>query len=134
MVQNKRRRSEILTNKDHDIEVVRCFKYMGTVINNTNDETEEIRARIQAANKAYSCLQSIFRSQQIHCSNKIRLYKTLIKPALCYGSVTWTLTQMTEQVLCTFERKTSRRILAQYKIKDTGFLDGIVQFIIYTKI
>jgi hypothetical protein len=84
MVQNRRRRriSEILTNKDHDIEVVRGFKYMGTVINNTNDETEEIGARIQAANKAYSSLQTVFRSQQIHCSSKIRLYKPLINPAL----------------------------------------------------
>jgi hypothetical protein len=29
-------------------------------------------------------------SKQIHRNNKIRLYKTLIKPVLCYGSVTWT--------------------------------------------
>ena len=29
----------------------------------------------------------------------------IIKPALCYGSVTSTLTQKTEQVLCTFESK-----------------------------
>jgi hypothetical protein len=85
MVQNRRRRriSEILTNKDHDMEVVRNFKYMGTVINNTSDETEEIKPRIQAANKAYSSMRTIFRSQQIHSNNKIRLYKTLIKPALC---------------------------------------------------
>jgi hypothetical protein len=114
MVQNRRRRiSEILTNEDHDIEVVRGFKYVGTVINNTNDETEEI----QAANKAYSSLQTIFRSQ-VHCNNKMELYKTLIKPALCYGSVTWTQTRMTEQILCTFERKTSRRIYGP--IQDKG--------------
>jgi hypothetical protein len=78
MVQNGRTRRirEISTNKDHDIEVVRGFKYMGTVISNTNDKTEEIKARILDANKAYS-LQTIFRSQQIHCNNEIRLYKTL---------------------------------------------------------
>jgi len=33
-----------------------------------------------------------------------------MKPLLCYGSVTWTLTQMAEQMLCTFERDISRRI------------------------
>jgi hypothetical protein len=32
---------------DHD-------KYLGTVNNNTNDKTEEIKATITAANKAYS--------------------------------------------------------------------------------
>ena len=36
---------------------------------------------------------------------KKRLYKTLIKPILCYGSVTWTLTQTAERMLSTFERK-----------------------------
>ena len=41
---------------DPKIEMVRRFKYLGTVINDTNDETEEIRARILAANKTYSSL------------------------------------------------------------------------------
>ena len=40
---------------------------MWGLINNTNDETEEIKARILVANKAaYSSLQTIFRSKQIH--------------------------------------------------------------------
>jgi hypothetical protein len=58
MVQNRitRRISETLTSKDHDIETVRDFKYMGTVINTNNDEIEEIKARILTANKAYSSL------------------------------------------------------------------------------
>jgi hypothetical protein len=66
------------------------------VLNDTNEEKEEIQARILAANKAYSSLQTIFRSKQIHRNNKIRLYKMLIKPILSYGRVTWTLTQTTE--------------------------------------
>jgi hypothetical protein len=99
-----------LTVEDHKTEVVRRFKYLGTVINDINDETEEIRARILAANKAYTSLQTLFRSKQIHRNNKIRLYKTLIKPILCCGSVTWTLTQTAGQMLNMFERKILRRI------------------------
>jgi len=74
MVQNRRTNitSEILTVTDHDIEVVRIFKYFGAAINNTNDETQEIRTRILVANKALSCLQTVFRIKQIHRSNKIR--------------------------------------------------------------
>ena len=86
------------------------FKYLGTVICDSNDEMKEIWARILAANKAYSSLQTIFQSKQIHWNNKIRLYKTLIKPILCYGSVTWTLTQTAEQMLNKFERKILQRI------------------------
>ena len=67
MVQNRRLgEGGTLTVEDHKIEVVRRFKYVGTVINDSNDETEEIRARILAANKAYVSLQTIFRSEQIH--------------------------------------------------------------------
>jgi len=111
MVQSRRLgKGRTLTVEDLKIEVVRRFKYLGMVINDINDEMEEIRARILAANKSYSSLQTIFRSKQIHRNNKIRLYKTLIKPILCYGSVTWTLTQMSEQMLNTFERKILRRI------------------------
>ena len=65
MVQNRRlRKIETLTINDHDTEVVRRFKFLGTVINDINDETEEIQARILAANKAYSSLQTIFKSKK----------------------------------------------------------------------
>ena len=45
-VQNRTTRiiSEILPIKDHDIELVRSFKYLGTVIGTTNGEAEEIKA------------------------------------------------------------------------------------------
>ena len=55
-------------------------------------------------------MQTIFRSKKIHQNSKIRLFITLIQPVLCYRSVTWTLTQMTEKMLCTFERKILKRI------------------------
>jgi len=47
------------------------LKYLGTVINNTNNETEKAKAGILAANKACYCyfLQDIFRSEQIHRNN-----------------------------------------------------------------
>ena len=45
MVQSRRLgKGRTLTFEDHKIEVVRRFKYLGTVINDVNDETEEIRA------------------------------------------------------------------------------------------
>ena len=49
-------------------------------------------------------------SKQIHQNNKIRIYETLIKPILCYGCVTWTLIQTSEQRLNAFEKKVLRRI------------------------
>jgi len=51
MVQNGRTRriSEILTINKVEVSSI---KYLGTVISNTNNGTEEIKARILAANKS----------------------------------------------------------------------------------
>jgi hypothetical protein len=66
MVQNSRRRiSKIFKIKAHDIEVVTSFKYLWTVINNTNDEMI-IKAIILAVNNAHSSLRTIFRAEQIN--------------------------------------------------------------------
>ena len=113
--------------------MVRRFKYLGTVINDSNDETEEISARILAPNKAYSSLQTIFRSKQIHRNNKIRFHKTLIKPILCYGSVAWTLIQKVEQMLNIFEGKILQRIYGPTQEGGHWHRNGIVNSTIYTR-
>ena len=79
MIENgrTRRKSEILAITDYDIEAVGSFKNLQAVNNNTNDETEETKARITAANTAYSPLHITFRCKQTHRNNKIRLYETL---------------------------------------------------------
>ena len=53
-----------------------------------------------------------------------RLYITVI--LLSYGSVTWILTQTTEQMLNTFERKILRRIYGPIQEGDAGVPDGIM--------
>lgn len=63
--------------KDHNIEVVKRFKYLGTVISDTSDDTEEFKARILAANKAYSSLQSVFRFKQIHWNNVNKIIQNI---------------------------------------------------------
>ena len=38
------------------------------------------------------------------------MYKTIIRPILCYGCETWTMNSKSEQLLDIFERKILRRI------------------------
>jgi len=52
-----------LTIKNHEIEVVWSLNYFWIEIDNTNDETKEMKARILADIKAHSSLQTIFRSK-----------------------------------------------------------------------
>ena len=59
MVHNRRLgKGGTLTVEDHKTEVVRRFKYLGTVINDSNNEMEEIWTRILAPNKAYSSVNT----------------------------------------------------------------------------
>lgn len=79
MVQNRKtRRSGRRTINDRDIEVVRSFKYLGTVVSSTNDETEEISTGILSNDRASYSLQTLFRSKQLHRNKKIRPYKSVI--------------------------------------------------------
>ena len=50
-------------------------------------------------------LGPILRRRSIFQSIKIRLYKTIIRPAVTCGAETWTLTNKIEKMLMTWERK-----------------------------
>jgi hypothetical protein len=133
MVQNRRLgKGRRLTVEDHKIEAFRRFKYLGRVIYDSDVETEEILAGNLAANKAYSSMQTMFLSKQIHPSTKLRLYKTLTKPILCCGSVAWAIKQTAEKRLNTSERKILRRIYGPTQEGDTGVPDGTVNCTVCT--
>jgi len=53
---------------------------------------------------------SLFRNRLLSRATKVRLYKTVIRPAVTYGAETWTMTKKDEQGLLLFERKIFRRI------------------------
>jgi len=62
------------------------------------------------ANKGFYGLKRQCRSQFLSIKNKIKLYKTLIKPVLAYSSETWVLSKSDEAILGVFERKILRAI------------------------
>jgi hypothetical protein len=80
------------------------------MINHTYTENQEIQRRINYANGIYFSLMYVFKSQNVHRKKKIRIHKTIIKPALMYGCETWSLLQNAENKLGAFERKILRRI------------------------
>ena len=57
------------------------------------------------ANKGFYGLKRQFRSQFLSIKNKIKLYKTLIRPVLEYGCETWVLSKSVEAILGVFGRK-----------------------------
>ena len=86
---------------------------MGSLINVNNDNFAEIKKRILMANKGFYGLERQFRSQFLSIKNKMKLYKTLIRPVLPCGSETWVLSKSDEAILGVFERKILRVIFGR---------------------
>jgi hypothetical protein len=63
-----------------------------------------------AGNGTYFAAISLFRNGLLSRATKIRLYKTLIRPAVTCGAETWTMTKKEEQAVLIFERKVFRRM------------------------
>lgn len=76
---------------------------------------EEIAYRIMLANKAYYSLNSLFKSRLISRMCKLALYKTIIRPILCYNVETWTLSATDENNLRIFERRILRKLFGPVK-------------------
>jgi hypothetical protein len=70
---------------------------------------KEIKIRILTGNRTYFAAINLFRNRLLFRATKIRLYKTLIRPAVTYGAETLTMTKK-EEALLIFERKIFRRI------------------------
>jgi sorting nexin-29 len=96
--------------KKFNFEAIQSFTYLDSLINVNNDNCAEIKKRILMANKFFYGLKRQFRSQFLSIKNKIKLYKTLIRPVLAYGSEIWVLSKSDESIVGVFERKTLRAI------------------------
>jgi sorting nexin-29 len=103
-------RSKYFQVEKFNFETVQSFKYLGSLVDVNNNNSVEIRKIILLANKCFYGLKRQFRSQFVSIQNKVKLYKTLMRPVLAYGSETWVLSKSDEIILRVFERKILRAI------------------------
>ncbi|KAL4100807.1 hypothetical protein QTP88_020836 [Uroleucon formosanum] len=94
----------------HIFKKVSLFKYLGSIITQDNELKTEVSSRIQLANKGYYGLEKVLKSRTLSKNLKIRMYMTLLRPIVMYGSETWALRKAEEQRLGVFERKVLRKI------------------------
>jgi hypothetical protein len=104
---NKVKAIELMGKK---YEKVESFKYLGSVMTGVNDIETEVKTKIAVGNKCYYALGPILKRRSISQTITIRVYKTIIRPAVIYGAETWTATSEIEKMLMTWERKILRKI------------------------
>jgi len=95
----KGRQTQNLKLGDKVFESVPSFKYLGNVIHKEGRISECVNDRILEGKRVYAANHQMLTSKIINRSAKMQIFKTLIRPAVTYGSETWTLTKSDENLL-----------------------------------
>jgi len=95
---------------EYEFEQVRELSYLGSQLNKINSTNCEIQAGIISGNRCYYSCGALMKSRALNRSLQLKIYKTLIRPAVTYGCEAWTLTSRNEQQLRISERKILRKI------------------------
>jgi hypothetical protein len=64
-----------------------------------------IKEKIAAGIRCLRALDKVLKARNVAKKIKIRIYKTVIKPVVTYGSEVWTITDRIASILMTWERK-----------------------------
>jgi adenosyl cobinamide kinase/adenosyl cobinamide phosphate guanylyltransferase len=91
-------------------EKVEMFKYICSLVTNTNEVGTGINARIIAGNKCYHALGRLLKQILVTQSLKLCLYETIIRLMVLYGVESLTLINKMERFLMTWERKILRNM------------------------
>ena len=87
------------------------FKYLGSVIHAQGENEENITARIAAAWKKWRELSGVLCDRRMPVAVKGKVYRTVVRPVLIYGSETWALKRREEERLERTEMRMLRWIL-----------------------
>ena len=105
-----RNRESILVNGE-EVEGVEEFAYLGAIVDKEGGGSKDIRNRLQKARGEFQRLWKVWAARGIGRRAKIRLFKTLVRPVLLYGCVTWKITKTDRRKLNSFQSQCLRRIL-----------------------
>ena len=104
-----KRKANIKDSPGTSLRQVNKLKYLGVTISERRSE-EAVRARVTAAWGKWRDLSGDISDKKMPRKLKIKLYMTVIKPALRYGAECWTARKKEEQILEKTEMRMLRRI------------------------
>ncbi|VDP24711.1 unnamed protein product [Schistosoma curassoni] len=94
-----------------DLEDVKSFTYLDSIIDEQGGSDADVKARIGKARAAYLKLRNIWNSKQLSTNTKVRIFNTNIKTVLLYGAETWTTSKAIIQKIQVFINSCLHKIL-----------------------
>ena len=94
-----------------DIEVLKEFVYLGSVINLNGDCSQEIKRRLRLGRPAMKELGKIIKCKKVSLETKAKIIHTLVFPITMYGSQSWTVKKADRKKMDSFEVWHWRRAL-----------------------
>ncbi|VDP43343.1 unnamed protein product [Schistosoma margrebowiei] len=111
-------RTDPITIDGEDLEDVKTFTYLGSIIDEQGGSDADVKVWIGKARAAYLQLRNIWNSKQLSTNTKVRISNTNVKTVLLYGPQTWRTTKAIIQKILVFINSCLRKIL-QIRWPDT---------------
>ena len=89
---NTKNEDSIKLNGELLKDVNKC-EYLGATGSAVGGGTMDLHNRLGKARAAFGRLKAVWNSNKINRNTKLKLFKTLVKPDLMYGSETWKITK-----------------------------------------
>jgi hypothetical protein len=96
--------------ENKELEKVKSFKYLGSIVNTDNTIKEEVKERIALGNIVYFANKNMFQSKLITEKAKLKLYYSVIRPIVKYACESWIIEETTTNKLLVFGMKILRKI------------------------
>ena len=100
-----------ITIDNEEVESVERFSYLGACVSRTGGSDEDIKLRIGKARAVFKKLGKVWRASQFSSRTKIKMFNSLVKPVLLYGSETWKMNEGDNRLVDTFMFRCMRYIL-----------------------
>ncbi|KAH9581227.1 Laminin subunit gamma-1 [Schistosoma haematobium] len=78
-----------ITLDGEDLEDVKTFTYLGSIIDEHGGSDTDVKARIGKATEAYLQLKKMWKLKQLSTNTKVTIFTTNIKTVILYGAETW---------------------------------------------
>lgn len=93
------------------IERTNKYIYLGTIINDQWDPSQEVKCRIEKSRNVFIKMASVLKSRDLTLNTKMRLVRCYVFSVLLYGVEAWTLTEASTKKLEAYEMWVYRRML-----------------------